>query len=117
MINSCIMFLEETAEKCPEKIAITDKNQSFSYKELKQNALKMAQAIQGIGKSKPVAIFLQKSCYSVISFMGTLYTGNFYVPLDIKSPKERLEKVIQDLGPAAIITYSQFEDFISESIN
>lgn len=116
MINSCVRFLEETANKSPEKIAITDKNRSYSFEDLKGNALKIGQSIHHLGPNKPVAIFLPKSCYGVIAFMGTLYTGNFYIPLDVKSPKERLSKIMNDLGPVAIITDSQFEKLIFEII-
>lgn len=35
--------------------------------------------------------------------MGVLYSGNYYVPVDINSPKNRLEFMINQLNPAAII--------------
>lgn len=114
MINTCVQFLEETAGKCPAKTAVTDQDRALTYAELKRDALKTAFALGDIGRNRPVAVFLPKSCHSVIAFLGTLYTGNFYVPLDVKSPKERLEKILRDLGPEAVITNSSLETSIFE---
>ena len=36
--------------------------------------------------------------------MGTLYSGNFYTILDVKSPKNRIESIIENLNANIIIT-------------
>lgn len=115
-MNTCIQFLEETANKNPEKTAIVDHERSYTFREIRLNALKIAQVLDQFGAGRPVAIFLPKSCQSILSFMGVLYSGNFYVPLDIKSPQDRLAQVIRDLGPVALITNTAQEKSISEML-
>jgi amino acid adenylation domain-containing protein len=41
--------------------------------------------------------------------MGVLYSGNFYVPVDTKTPLERLRSIIQVLNPVAIVGFTEME--------
>ncbi|HEF4313386.1 TPA: amino acid adenylation protein, partial [Campylobacter jejuni] len=52
----------------------------------------------------PVLIILPKGIDCLISFFGVALSGNFYTLLDEKSPKERVEKVIEVLKPKLFIT-------------
>jgi len=47
---------------------------------------------------------MKKSVEAVIAFMGVLYSGNPYVPLDYEIPQSRLSMVLENLNPAFIIT-------------
>ena len=40
---------------------------------------------------KPIAVFLPKSADSLVAFMGILYSGNIYAPLDVHSPAARIK--------------------------
>lgn len=99
-------YLEETVSKYPNKIAIEDENGSITFCELKETAIKIAVAIIKYNKdfNKPIGVLLPKSKESIVSFLGVNYSGNFYVPLDIKSPNERLLKIVNKLKPSSIIT-------------
>ena len=108
MFNSCVSFLEEQVVKNGDKVAITDKNGSVTYHEIRAQALKLASAIGASCNNNPIGVFLPKSSQCISAFMGILYTGNFYVPLDVKSPSERLNALIDNLGPIAIVTESRY---------
>ncbi|EHT8122055.1 AMP-binding protein [Campylobacter jejuni] len=49
-------------------------------------------------------MILPKGINCLISFFGVALSGNFYTLLDEKSPKERVEKVIEVLKPKLFIT-------------
>ncbi|WP_143428346.1 AMP-binding protein, partial [Helicobacter sp. 13S00477-4] len=51
-----------------------------------------------------IAIFLPKNIQSLLSIAGILLSGNVYMPLDIKSPKERLKSILENINPDFIIT-------------
>ena len=57
---------------------------------------------QGIRKS-PVAIYMKPGVNVAVAMLSVLYTDNFYVVLDYDSPKERLNRILKTLQPAAII--------------
>jgi len=62
--------------------------------------------------NQPVLVYLPKSLEAIVSFAGILLSGNFYVPIDIKSPQKRIEKIIQDLTPYRIISTHAYKDYL-----
>lgn len=104
MNNNCVDFLEKTSKKYPEKIAIVENEKKITFKELKTNALKISIQLPPKIKNQPIVIFLPKGITAVECYLGVLYSGNFYVPVDIKSPEQRLRKIFKDLNPRAILT-------------
>ena len=40
---------------------------------------------------------------SLVSFMAIAYSGNFYVPIDIQMPKERIKLILKTLNPLAVV--------------
>src|SRR5699024_10192130 len=69
---------------------------------------------------KPVAVYLEKSVQCIAAFMGAAYAGNFYSPLDTEMPLPRIEKIMDTLQPAVIVTdeayRQQAESFAKESL-
>jgi amino acid adenylation domain-containing protein len=101
-------YLEETFAKCPSKVAVVDREGCISFAELRSRARQLANRIvlETTIRNGPIAVYLPKSRNSIVAFTGILYSGNYYVPLDVKSPKERLFAIINRLGPCVIITDS-----------
>lgn len=108
-------YLEETVKKYPEKIAFDDCTRKISFRQLRTEAMMIAQQLIDLGLyKKPILVFLEKSTYCISSFIGAAYSGNFYSPLDTKMPLERIAKVIGTLKPAAIITDQKHEQQVQE---
>mgnify|MGYP004647275241 CR=1 FL=1 len=105
MANLVIDYLEETVQKFPDKLAYIDRKGSITFKQLRLNAFKLAKIMieDGIFK-KPILIYLEKSVECITAFMGTAYSGNFYSPIDVKMPTERIKKIIDTLQPEVILT-------------
>lgn len=106
MKNNLIEYFNETVNIFSKKIAIDDNEGKFTFEELNELSNKIAVSISNILNisRKPIAVFLPKSRWSVVSFIGIFKTGNFYIPLDIKSPLERTSKILEALESDCIIT-------------
>jgi D-alanine--poly(phosphoribitol) ligase subunit 1 len=113
MQTSCIQFLKETTQKFPNATAVTSKDKNLTFLELSAAAQCIGNLLPTDKRNRPVAVFLPKSCDSIVSFMAVLYTGNFYAPIDVKSPLERIQKVFKNLSPIAIITNSTLANNIA----
>ncbi len=103
-MNSAILFLERSAQRYPQKIAIEFNDEQIRYSELRAKAISVGYSLSQHTKRQPILVFLPKSIESILSFLGTLYSGNFYVPVDFSMPMARLRKIIENLQPAGIIT-------------
>ena len=104
-----IEYFESTVASNPSKEAMVDANGVLTFDGLKKEAQKIAQEIcrRTDQINKPIAIYLPKSNSAVASFLGIMYSGNIYTPLDIKNPMSRIEGILKVLGPACIITNNQ----------
>ena len=107
-INLIEMF-EESVAKNPQKIAVIDKDRSITFSALRQQAMLLAQKIiDTVGcQNKPIAVFLDKSIECVYSDLGILYSGNFYMNLDIYTPTERIGNILKLVEPCFIISSSK----------
>ena len=98
-------YLDDTIVKHGNSIAIEDVNGELSFNQLQQNAYTVADVLIDLNiTNNPIGVLLPKSKESIIAFVGINYSGNFYVPLDIKSPLDRLQKITMKLEPKVIIT-------------
>lgn len=122
MIKNVIDYLKESAEKYPDKIAFTDGNFNITYKELDNRAQKLAALICdkcGEEKNKPIAVYMDKSVDCIVAFMGIVYSGNYYSPLDPKSPKDRINRIVNVLQPIAVVCsndYYEKVDFLNNTL-
>ncbi|MDD3413428.1 MAG: amino acid adenylation domain-containing protein [Lachnospiraceae bacterium] len=104
MITNIVEYLEQSAKKFPQKCAYADEELEISYSEL----LEMAKSI-GTGLIKqnnrrgPIVVYMSKGPKDIAAFLGVLYSGSFYVPMDTAMPKERVDLIMNHLNPIAII--------------
>ena len=98
-------YLEQTAQRLPNKTAFVDEQRSITFAELRAEAMKIADVLIERGFFKqPIAIFLDKSVECIAAFMGVAYSGNFYTPIDVSMPEVRIRKILETLEPRAIVT-------------
>jgi acyl-CoA synthetase (AMP-forming)/AMP-acid ligase II len=105
MQKSVIEYLVATAAKYPEKIAVQDSIGSITFTELLRSAYVIADEIKAKGLWKsPVGVYIPKGCRMVQAFAGINMSGNFYIPLDTKSPETRILSILNVLEAEAVIT-------------
>jgi amino acid adenylation domain-containing protein len=87
-----------------DKIAIKYKNLSFTYYELYDKILKLSKLICSYTKvGDSVSILLNKSENLVITIWAILFSGNNYVPIDIKDPQDRINFIIKNSNSKLLI--------------
>ena len=107
MITNVLEYLEATAERLPNKDAYVDEENRLTFLELREQSKKIGTVIANLGISRaPVMVFMKKCAANISCFMGVLYSGNYYAPIDITMPEDRIMKILSTLHPAAILTDS-----------
>lgn len=117
MYNSVIGWLEDSANKFPDKKAVVDENGSITYLQYKCKSQALARRIVGLNggrTKKPIVVFLRKSKEVLVSFMGVAYSGCFYSPIDIDMPKSRVNKILEVLSPQIVITSNELVSTFNE---
>ncbi|MGN1344397.1 MAG: amino acid adenylation domain-containing protein [Traorella sp.] len=104
-MRNVLEYVEQSAKEYPTHIAVIDEKQSLTYQSLLIQAQRCGSGLTFLHQSKkPYAVFMDKSIYSLISFFGIVYSGNFYVLLNPELPEERLIQIMKVLDNDIIIT-------------
>ena len=105
--DKCIheMF-EKQVEKTPDKTAIVAVDKTLTYKELNEEANKIAYSLieKGIGKGDIVGLMLPRKSYLLSALFGILKTGAAYLPIDSELPQERIEYMCKDAAVRLVIS-------------
>jgi amino acid adenylation domain-containing protein len=120
MIKNVLQLLEDTADRLPNKIALKDENKSITFKQYVNEAKSIGSFLNQQVKDKyprPIIVVVERRVEPIIAFMGVLYSGNFYVPVDNRTPIERLRNIIEVINPMAVIGFSIKEKYLFASIN
>ncbi|QJB30475.1 amino acid adenylation domain-containing protein [Chitinophaga oryzae] len=95
-----------------ERPALVGDEGSVSYRMLNQRAENLAAFLQscyGISEGSRVAILLPNSALVVTLFVALLKLRAVYVPVDAKSPDQRIAFILRDCKPALVLCASQPE--------
>ncbi len=105
-------FVADAARTCPDKCAYFDETQRLTYGRLDKTARSIASRLIHVLQvtGRPIAIYMDKSPMTIAAFFGTVYSGNFYSPIDTQMPDYRLKLVMENLKPVGIITDASHYD-------
>ena len=112
MKNSVLCYLEETAQKYPDKMAIDDGESSITFNEWRTKALIISDFIEKkINKRRcPVLVYLPKGTTTLVSFAAVLYSGNYYTPTDVEFPFHKVNGILEVLHPEIIISTHKYAE-------
>jgi amino acid adenylation domain-containing protein len=116
MKNNVLEYLERSVGQFAKKIAIEDESGTVTFRQLKHNALAISGYLheQGLKGCQPVAVFMPKSIKSIEAFLGILYAGGFYIPLDPSNPKNRINSILKNIKPRFVISEDKYRYVLDE---
>lgn len=97
----------EIAEKDGDRIAVTDANtcNETTYSELKTSALSIGAFFEQKGvKNTGIIMQLPKGIKQIQGAYGILASNNYYIPVSVTQPTERLEKMLEAVNGKYILT-------------
>lgn len=92
----------------PDKTAIVDKRQRYSYGDLFSLAAGLADRIEdaGLGTGDRVGIYLEKSIDAVIALYGTWLAGTIAVPINESLKTPQVGHILENSGARLLVTTS-----------
>ena len=99
---------KEQVNKTPDKLAIKDNKNEFSYKDLNNIANNIAYLLKGksIKENDIVCLAFDNSIEFVASIIATQKLGACYIPIDIKYPSDRIEYIVKNSNSKLVLTHS-----------
>ncbi|MEP0264420.1 amino acid adenylation domain-containing protein [Dokdonia sp.] len=105
--NSIVEAFKKQVTLCENEIALCSNEGTISYKELDEKSDQFAQCLiqeYGVQKGDPVAVLLDRTEFFVISVLGILKAGAYYIPMDIAYPKDRIQFILEDCDCSILIS-------------
>jgi amino acid adenylation domain-containing protein len=90
-VNNVLKVFSQWLRQTPDAIAVTDREQSYSYKQLEATSSRIASALkkQGVGKGDVVAVYFPRSVKIWPVILGVFKVGAVYLPLETEWPDDR----------------------------
>ncbi|MCM1115786.1 MAG: AMP-binding protein [Clostridium sp.] len=113
-MKNVLEFFELTTTEYPNKIGFTDIGRQATFSETMKNAKSIATFLSQYGTKRPVAVLIDKTVNCIDSMLGAMYAGDFYVVVDVHSPTDRIENIINTLDAPILLTDSASADLAKE---
>lgn len=98
-------FLEHSAEKFPDKVALVHQGKRLTYAEIDAmaNSLAIALIDRGIERGDRIAIFMDNSIEAVISIFAALKAGGAFMVINHTTKAKKLEYIMNNSSTKVII--------------
>lgn len=113
--DKCVHRLfEEQVEKTPDKVAVVACDKTLTYKELNEQANKIANSLinKGIQKNDIIAFQVMRKSYLIPLMLGILKAGSSYMPIDPNYPKDRVDYMVKDSGAKFCVNDEMIKELI-----
>lgn len=99
-------FLERSADRLPDKVALVSDGQRLTYAEIEARANRLANALmaRGVTRGERVAFFLPNNADLVVGIFAALKAGGVFVVVNSTTKMDKLEFILNNCAAVALIT-------------
>lgn len=102
-VKNVLEWLESAANSYPDKVVYQDEINGISFRELKHKARVIGTSMVDVENYSPIAVFASRSILTAVSFLGVVYSGHAYAPIDPSLPEKRIDSILDILTPTAVV--------------
>ena len=113
-------LFEEQVLKTPDHIALVYQNKRLTYTELNDQSNQLAHYLVthfNMKRHDLVALYLDRSEYTIISILAVLKAGGAYVPIDTSCQENRIRYILSDTQAKILITDKHGTDYHANTVN
>lgn len=112
MDTNVLDWLEVTAAACPDKPAFLDEDGAVTFADVRREAriIGTAAARLRAGRKAPIAVMSGRNAHTPAVFLGAVYAGCCYAPMDGTMPVHRLNSILNTLDTDLMIVQRAFYD-------
>ncbi|ORA07480.1 non-ribosomal peptide synthetase, partial [Mycobacterium arosiense ATCC BAA-1401 = DSM 45069] len=105
----------EQVDRAPEAVAVTFEGRSMTYRELEEDANRLAHNLidRGVSAGQRIALLLERSPSAIVAMLAVLKTGAAYLAIDPALPDPRIGFLMADAAPVGVVTTAGLRDRIA----
>jgi long-chain acyl-CoA synthetase len=102
-------FLQNSAARTPDKVALIFQEQRLTYEEMDAQANRLAQALldQGVQRGDRVAIYLPNSVEAVVAIFAALKAGAVFSVINHTTKLDKLAYILNDCRATGLVTQAR----------
>ena len=111
-MRSVLEFLDRAADRSPDKTVFSDQEKAVTYAQLRGLSRRIGSALGEKLRqvNSPVAVLIDRNVESLCAFMGIVASRNFYVPIDVSQPVQRVRTILEQMQPVALISVGNLSE-------
>lgn len=101
-------LFEDQVLRTPDQVAVVYEGEELTYAELNERANQLGRTLRkdyGVQPDNLVVMVTERSLEMIVGIYGILKAGGAYVPVSPDYPSERIEYILQDSQPKAVVVY------------
>ncbi|MET4141219.1 amino acid adenylation domain-containing protein [Pedobacter sp. UYP1] len=108
--TNLIALFEHEVKLHPDRIAVSDGKKELTYKELNEQANKVANYLiaERIVPGNIVGLLFERSLNMIVSILGVLKAGGGYLPIDPSLPEQRISYMLNHSRAAFLLSQNEF---------
>jgi len=118
--RACLLhrLFEAQARERPEARAISFDDRHWTYAELNRRANQVAHRLiaAGVKPDDRVALCAERGLELLAGLLGVLKAGAGYVALDPAQPRERLQWILEDSAPVAVVAHGALREALPATL-
>ena len=109
MTRCVLAWLEQSARRAPQAVALEDEQGAMTYAQLLSRARQIgSHLLRHAVTGAPVLVYMDKGPECVAAMLGAVYAGCFYTPLDTSMPEARVERILSQLRPQRVLCAARY---------
>jgi len=110
-------FLEHSADRLPDKVALICDHQQLTYAQIDQMADRLAGAMrtQGLERGDRVGIYLNNSVEAVVGIFATLKAGAVFVPINPTTKRDKLAYILNNCRATGLLLDARHQGLLLEA--
>ncbi|MGO4146372.1 amino acid adenylation domain-containing protein [Paenarthrobacter sp. YAF11_1] len=95
-----------TVQSAPDSVALVTDAGEHTFAELARSVGRVATGLEqrGITAGDVVSVFLPRSAGTIQALLGVVAAGAVYNPIDTEYPDDRVVAILEDAGPAVVVS-------------
>ena len=115
MQTNVLEYLEYTVRRLPEKTAFADEEETLSFQQVSDRSRRVGSSLARHGAYRePVIVYMKKCPSAITAFLGVIYAGCFYVPIDEEMPRRRMELILENTQARYLVYDESTQEDVAE---
>lgn len=109
--TTMVAVLESASAGAPDAVAVVSDDVNLTYGKLHGRANRLARWLigQGLGPEDIIGLRMTTSVGFIVAVLAVLKSGAAYLPIDPAYPQERIDYLVHDACPKAVISKEEFD--------